>query len=46
MAGSDPLLARARNELGQFVADDPATPENEAWATESHDGGTNREVSA
>jgi hypothetical protein len=22
---------RARNELGQFVADDPATPENEAW---------------
>lgn len=26
-------LERARNELGQFVADDPATPEvNEAWA--------------
>lgn len=24
-------LIRARNELGQFVADDPATPEDEAW---------------
>jgi len=23
---------RARNEQGQFVADDPATPEDEAWA--------------
>jgi len=22
---------RARNENGHFVADDPATPENEAW---------------
>lgn len=24
-------VVRARNELGQFVGDDPATPENEAW---------------
>jgi hypothetical protein len=22
---------RARNDLGQFVGDNPATPENEAW---------------
>ena len=22
---------RARNENGHFIADDPATPENEAW---------------
>lgn len=29
MAGSE--MVRARNELGQFVADDPSTPENEAW---------------
>lgn len=31
MAGSDTTMVRARNELGQFIADDPATPENEAW---------------
>ena len=30
MAGSG-MLVRARNELEQFVGDDPATPENEAW---------------
>ena len=24
-------LERARNEKGHFVADDPETPENEAW---------------
>lgn len=25
-------ITRARNELGQFIADDPATPDvNEAW---------------
>lgn len=24
-------LVIARNDLVQFVADDPATPENEAW---------------
>ena len=26
---------RARTEEGQFVADDPATPENEAWVEET-----------
>jgi hypothetical protein len=26
---------RARNELGQYVADDPTTPENEAWTEPS-----------
>lgn len=30
MAGSF-RLERARNDLGQFVADDPSTPQNEAW---------------
>jgi hypothetical protein len=24
---------RARNEGGHFIADDPSTPENEAWTT-------------
>ena len=24
---------RARNDKGQFVGDDPDTPENEAWVT-------------
>jgi hypothetical protein len=24
---------RARNEDGHFIADDPSTPENEAWTT-------------
>lgn len=24
-------LERARNDQGRFIADDPATPENEAW---------------
>jgi len=30
MAGSETLI-RARNDLGQYVADDPSTPEDEAW---------------
>jgi hypothetical protein len=31
MAGSG-YLVRARNELGQYVGDDPSTPDvNEAW---------------
>lgn len=31
MAGS-PALVRARNALGQFVGDDPSTPDvDEAW---------------
>ena len=25
------LMERNRDELGRFVADDPTTPENEAW---------------
>ena len=25
-------MERARNDTGHFVADDPETPENEAWA--------------
>lgn len=25
------LMERARDEQGRFIADDPATPENEAW---------------
>lgn len=24
-------LVRARDDMGRFVADDPSTPENEAW---------------
>jgi len=32
MAGSDGLLIRARNDLGQYVGDDPSTPHvNEAY---------------
>lgn len=31
MAAVDTVLIRARNDLGQFVGDDPSTPENEAW---------------
>ena len=32
MAGTETPRIRSRNELGQFVADDPATPDvNEAW---------------
>ena len=32
MAGS--TLVRARDELGQFIADDPSTPDvDEAWVT-------------
>ena len=27
----DTVLVRARNEDGTYVADDPTTPENEAW---------------
>jgi hypothetical protein len=31
-AATEPVLIRARNELGQFVGDDPTTPDtNEAW---------------
>ena len=30
MAGSLTMV-RARDELGRFVADDPNTPEDEAW---------------
>ena len=26
-----PELERARDEQGRFIADDPSTPENEAW---------------
>ena len=36
MAGSETLI-RARNDLGQYVADDPSTPEDEAWVTETND---------
>lgn len=25
------LMERARDEQGRFIADDPSTPENEAW---------------
>ena len=25
------LMERARDEHGRFIADDPTTPENEAW---------------
>jgi hypothetical protein len=30
-ANPNKKLQQARNQKGQFVADDPATPENEAW---------------
>jgi hypothetical protein len=32
-AGADEqaVLIRARDDLGQYVADDPATPTDEAW---------------
>ena len=26
-------MVRARNEKGHYIADDPNTPENEAWTT-------------
>ena len=26
-------MERARNERGHYIADDPSTPENEAWTT-------------
>lgn len=29
--GAAPTYVRARNSLGQFIPDDPTTPENEAW---------------
>ena len=29
----EPMPARARNPDGTFIADDPSTPENEAWVT-------------
>jgi hypothetical protein len=28
---TEPTLVRARNEEGEYVGDDPTTPENEAW---------------
>jgi hypothetical protein len=32
MADAETVLIRARNDLGQFVEDDPSTPDiNEAW---------------
>ena len=37
MAGSETLI-RARNADGTYMADDPTTPEDEAWvATETND---------
>lgn len=33
-------LERARNHLGQFVADDPSTPQNEAWVAVPLDNDT------
>lgn len=30
-ASTDTVLIRARDELGQFIPDDPSTPEDEAW---------------
>lgn len=35
MASVETVQIRARNELGQFIADDPSTPDiNEAWVEE------------
>ena len=35
MASVETVLVRARNDLGQFVGDDPSTPDiNEAWVEE------------
>jgi hypothetical protein len=31
IASTDTVLIRARDDLGQYIADDPNTPENEAW---------------
>ena len=31
-------LERARNDKGHYVADDPSTPENEAWIEEKPNG--------
>ena len=28
-------LTRARNDKGHYIADDPGTPENEAWVDDS-----------
>jgi hypothetical protein len=28
---AEPELIRARDEQGRFIADDPATPQDEAW---------------
>ena len=30
-------LKRARNDKGHFIADDPNTPENEAWYEEKEE---------
>jgi hypothetical protein len=41
MASSDGLLIRARNDLGQYVGDDPSTPYvNEAYVVVPHVDGT------
>ena len=31
MTAGSATMVRARDELGRFIADDPTTPENEAW---------------
>lgn len=31
MAGTEPTLIRARDDQGRFIADDPSTPQDEAW---------------
>tara|TARA_X000000368_G_C23002606_1_gene699669 strand:- start:512 stop:706 length:195 start_codon:yes stop_codon:yes gene_type:complete len=31
VAKSDPAPKRARSNKGHYIADDPSTPENEAW---------------
>jgi hypothetical protein len=35
LAATETGLVRARNEDGTYVADDPTTPENEAWTEPS-----------
>ena len=31
IASTDTVLIRARDASGQYIADDPSTPEDEAW---------------
>jgi hypothetical protein len=41
VASNTPILERARDpETGQFIADDPSTPEDEAWMEVLADGVT------